>query len=110
MSDDIPMTFQRIEYRGINFVQVFIHIEHGCDPHEGEYSLVLGSFIGNLDLSSTGGADDISLIKDCVEENLESINLPAEGTAEVVLRESGEWEDVFWHKYYEIDRVVIYGE
>ena len=110
MSENIPMTFQRIEDRSINFVQVFIRTEHGCDPHEGEYSLVLGSFIGGLDLSSTGGVDDISLIKDCIENNLESLNLPAEGTTEVVLRESGEWEDVFWHKYYEIERVVTYRE
>jgi hypothetical protein len=110
MSEDIPMTFQRIEDRSINFVQVFISTEHDCDPHEGEYSLVLGSFIGGLDLSSIGGVDDISLIKDCIENNLESLNLPAEGTTEVVLRESGEWEGYNWHKYYEIERAVTYGE
>ena len=110
MSEDIPMTFQRIEDRSINFVRVFIHIEHDCDPHEGEYSLVLGSFIGDLDLSSIGGVDDISLIKDCVENNLESLNLPPEGATEVVLRESGEWEGYNWHKYYEIERVVTYRE
>ena len=96
--------------RSINFVQVFINTEHGCDPHEGEYSLVLGSFTDELDLSSTGGVDDISLIKDCIENNLDRLSLPPEGIADIVLRESGEWEDVFWHKYYEIERVATYGE
>ena len=110
MNECIPITFQRIEDRGINFVQVFIHTEHGCDPSEGEYSLVLGSFIGGLDLSSAGGVDDISLIKDCIANNLDRLSLPSDGAAEIVLRESGEWEGLFWHKHYEIERAVTYGE
>ena len=104
------MSFQRIEDSSINFVQVFVETELDCDPSEGEYSLTIISFIGSLDISSIGGVDDISLIKDCIVNNLDALKLPPEGATEVVLRESGEWEDVFWHKYYEIERVVTYRE
>ena len=73
-----------------------------------DYYVCIDSFIGNLDISSSGGADDISLIKDCINNNLEdwAIKLPAEGFCEILLKESGEWEGMGWHKYYEIENVM----
>ena len=92
-----------------NIVQVLIHTETGCNPLVGEYSLHIGSVIGALDISSVGGVDDVSLIKDCIIERvLDEIDLPEEGTTEIILRESGEWEDVFWHKYYEIESAEVF--
>tara|TARA_R110002153_G_C13332612_1_gene498573 strand:- start:8328 stop:8642 length:315 start_codon:yes stop_codon:yes gene_type:complete len=97
---------QSIEDRLINFVSVYIYTELGCDPYEGKYSMTINSFIGSLDISSNGGVDDISLIKDCIGNNLYDISLPSEGATQVVLRESGEWEGFNWNKFYEIERIV----
>lgn len=98
---------EQLEDRSVNYVQVLIHTESDCDPSIGEYSLSIIGFIGSLDLSSAGGADDISLIKEAIENHIDFVSLPPEGWTEVLLRESGEWEDVFWHKYYEIEQVVM---
>jgi len=82
----MQMTFQQLEDRSVNFVEVCIYTELGCDPSEGEYSM----------------------IKDCIENNFEEIELAKEGCTQVILKESGEWEDVFWHKYYVIERVCAF--
>ena len=99
---------QNIEERSVNYVQVNIVTESGCDIEEGEYSMYIAGFIGGLDLNTPGGVDDISLIKDCIWDKFDFSKLPEEGIAEITLKESGEWEDVFWHKYYEIERVVYH--
>lgn len=103
----MEMTKERISKRSVNYVSVYIFTENGCDPNEGEYTLHLQSFSNFLDICSLGGVDDISLIKECIEENLKSFYLPEEGATEIVLKESGEWEDVFWHKYYEVERICV---
>ena len=100
---------QNIENRPINYVSILLNTEKDCDPSDGEYSLVIISFIGSLDLSSYGGVDDISLIKESIENNIDFSKLPEEGTTEIILKESGEWEGLFWHKYYEIERFCILG-
>ncbi len=97
---------QSIESRSVNYVSVYIGTESGCNPEEGEYTLHIGGFIGSLDIGAPSGVDDVSLIQDCVEDNIPEIELPIEGVTELILKESGEWEDVFWHKYYVIDRVI----
>lgn len=99
---------ERLEDRGVNYVQVFVNTESGCDPKGGEYTMSLGGFVGCLELSSPGGVDDISLIKEAIENDLDFDKLPKEGCTEIVLRESGEWEDVFWHKYYVIERTTVH--
>lgn len=99
---------QNINDRSVNYVHVNIVTEAGCDIEEGEYSMYIAGFVGGLDLSSPGGVDDISLIKDCIRNKLDFSKLPEEGITEITLKESGEWEDVFWHKYYEIERVVYH--
>jgi|GEM_PF-3500420 len=91
---------ERQELSNKNVIQVFIRTEKGCDPLEGEYSLSIGNSKYPLDISSPGGVDDISLVKDAIENEFDLSSLPEEGLTEVVLIESGEWEDVFWNKYY----------
>lgn len=98
---------QDIKARAINYIEITIVTETGCNARDGEFSLYLSGFIGCLDLNSYGGVDDISLIKDCIENNIDWEALPEEGMTEIILRESGEWEDVFWHKYYEIERFTV---
>ena len=91
-----------------NKILVVMNIESGCNPKAGEYSLNICGFFGALDINAFGGVDDITLIKDCVENSMDEWELPEEGDLEIILNESGEWEDVFWHKYYEVEsyRVV----
>ena len=98
---------ERLEDRQLNIISVNIHTEEGCNPMDGEYQIDLISFIGALDLSAVGGVDDISLITDCIENDFDFEKLPQCGFANVILKESGEWEDVFWHKYYTIEKVDI---
>lgn len=85
-----------------NIVNVTMFLESGCDPSDGEYGLNITQFIGALDISAAGGVDDITLIKDAIENNIDFSALPKEGFVEIRLKESGEREDVFWHKYYVI--------
>ena len=101
------MTFERIDDRAINYVSVHLNTELGCNPLQGEFSLYISDFIGTIDIDSGGSVDDISLIKDCIANELDFKKLPPEGCTEIVLKESGEWEDVFWHKYYVIERICI---
>lgn len=90
----------------MNIVRVGIHLEEGCDWEKGDYSLHLEGFIGSLDLNRAGGVDDINLIKDAVENELEDIiRCKGVGYFSMTLREDGEWEDVFWHKYYTVVEV-----
>ena len=100
------ITKSRIEDRPINIVSVGIYTSTGCKPEEGEYQIKILGIIGELDITPNGGADDISLIQECIDNNLDFDKLPEEGFTEIILKESGEWEDVFWHKYYEIIRIV----
>lgn len=103
MSDEI---FKQHNIERPNYVQLFIEIEEDCDPKKGEYDLFLNKSKTMLNLSAPGGVDDISLIKEAIENHIDFKNLPPEGTVEVILEESGEWEDVFWHKYYIVKRVT----
>ena len=83
-----------------NTVNVTMFVESGCDASDGEYSLSINNFAGALDISSIGGVDDITLIKDAIENNIDFDSLPDEGFVEICLQETGEREDVFWHKFY----------
>ena len=100
------ITKEKLSDRSINIVSVLIGTEKGCDYSEGEYSMYISGLIGNLNLMASGGNDDVSLIKDCIENNMDEFNLPEDGTTEVILIESGEWEGYSWLKYYEVHRVV----
>ena len=94
---------ERIENRPVNYVNVVLGVKDGCNPEEGEYSFMITGFLGALDIHSIGGVDDISLIKDCIEN--EELDFPNNGELHIVLKETGEWEDVFWNKYYVVDRI-----
>jgi len=86
-------------------IEVFIVTEKGCDPKEGEYTILLKSFSEPIDIEQPGGNDDVSLVIDCIANEIDQIRLPEEGTTTLVLHESGEREDVFWNKYYTLVEV-----
>lgn len=98
----------KTESREYNKVAVTISVESDCDPKQGEYSMVISGLIGGLDINQFGGVDDISLIKECIENDFDLDNLPSEGFSILQLEETGEREDVFWNKYYEIRSVFTY--
>ena len=103
------MNKQKIKDREINYVLVNVIVESGCCINQGEYQIDITNFIGFLDISSIGGVDDISLIRDCIDEHVSSMKIDGDAVICLMLKESGEWEDVFWHKYYEVEREVIYN-
>jgi hypothetical protein len=102
--EEWPMKVEQLK----NYVFVRLTTEIGCKPSDGEYELVIIGFLGGLDISSNGGIDDITLLKECVENEFDFNELPDEGFAEIILKESGEWEDVFWNKYYVIEKYSIF--
>ena len=111
--EGISVTFQRIEERTVNYVSVMIRTESGCNIQEGEYSMSIDNIMGSLDISTHNievGVDDVSLIKDAIENEFDFSKLPDEGMTEIILKESGEWEDVFWNKFYEIERFCIINQ
>lgn len=91
----------------MNYVSVLMYVEDGCHISQGEYSLHITSIIGALDINANGGGNDVSLILEAVEECIQSLNVGDVTSVEFRLKESGEWEDVFWHKYYEVDSFAI---
>jgi hypothetical protein len=94
-----------------NLVRVQICYDKGCDLREKEYSIEVIGLVGTLnisDLDEKHGTGDASLIQEAVYEWLEPDKLPDSQVVIVLdLKESGEWEDVFWHKYYVVDKSEI---
>ena len=103
------MTFQRIEDRPINIVTMTVFLEEGCSFDLGEYSLEMTGLIGSLSLSNKFGSGDMDLIKERVEEDLLEHGLEPGRPLLITLEESGEWEDVHWHKYYKVTRRVYFN-
>ena len=91
-----------MQNKTVNRVNLTIFVEPGCSLEEGEYKLTLHSSLEGLDINASGGVDDISLIKDCIENNIESLPNVTEGYIGIVVEEDGEQEDVFFNKYYTI--------
>lgn len=88
----------------MNAVQVFVECEDDCTIERGEFSLKISQFIGELSINDGNGSDDASLIKECCNDflcqNKDYYQKENSFSAILILEESGEWEDVFWHKYY----------
>ena len=84
-------------------IEILLWLDAGCSKEEGEYSINLKSFSEPLDIGQIGGVDDVSLAVDCIANNIDEIDLPEETLICVTLEESGEQEDVFWHKYYVVN-------
>jgi hypothetical protein len=83
-------------------VEVVLYLDKGCSVEDDEYMIHLLSASEPLDIWQHHGGDDISLITECIRNHIDEINLPEETIVVVQLQESGEWEDVHWHKYYVI--------
>lgn len=82
-----------------NVLLVEVITEDGCNFDDGEYRLSILEIVnGCID------GTDHELALECIEENLTRNDLPKEGPTLFVLTETGEQEDVFWRKYYEITK------
>ena len=95
--------YQRIEDRPVNYINLVLSVEDGCNPEDGEYKLIITNFLGYLDINQIGGLDDITLIKEAIDN--EDLEYPKNGELQIVLKESGELDGFFWNKYYVVDRV-----
>ncbi|WDG45679.1 hypothetical protein [Pseudomonas chlororaphis] len=81
--------------------EITIETECGCDIEEGEYTVRITHLLGNW-----LGEDDFSLIEEAVAEVIADLNLPEEGHTTFIAFESGERQDVFWTKWFEIVTVA----
>ncbi|KAA5842273.1 hypothetical protein F2A37_16530 [Pseudomonas chlororaphis] len=81
--------------------EITIETECGCDIEEGEYTVRVTHLLGNW-----LGEDDFSLIEEAVAEVIADLNLPEEGHTTFIAFESGERQDVFWTKWFEIVTVA----
>lgn len=79
--------------------------DDGSNIDDDEYSVWLSSCSDPLNMSAPGGMDDVSLAMDCLRNCVYEIDFPHSTRVFVTLKESGEWEDVFWHKYYVLKEV-----
>ena len=93
-------------------VTVRLLTEEGCNPEDGEYALFLTGISFPLFLNCSGGSDDVSLIKEAIENELDFSILPESGEAELELElhRTGEQEDVSWHTFYKIITIKVLGE
>lgn len=81
-----------------NRYEVGVVTESGCDAKAGEFTV----FISRILLGDVG-ADDWELVRSCVWEAVDEIELPEEGVTGLVLQETGEVDGwPHWHKFYEI--------
>lgn len=80
--------------------EITIETECGCDIAEGEYTVRVTHLLGNW-----LGEDDFGLIKEAVAEVIADLTLPEEGHTTFIAYESGERQDVFWTKWFEIATV-----
>ncbi|UST60752.1 hypothetical protein [Pseudomonas moraviensis] len=80
--------------------EITIETECGCDITEGEYTVRVTHLLGNW-----LGDDDFSLIEEAVAEVIGELKLPEEGHTTFIAYESGERQDVFWTKWFEIATV-----
>ena len=113
IDDDIEYEFSKIEDRVINYVGVRLRAETDADIEAGEFTTHIDSVIGSLNtcpIHTRNGVDCVSLINECIRENMEEIMLYPGSSAFVVLRESGEWEGWRWLKYYVVERVNVFSD
>lgn len=102
---DISIVFQQLEDMQLNKVRCQVEV----NEDEEKYVKIIG-FTGLLDISNYGGVDDISLIKDCINECDDLTHINDDTVYVVDVSESGEWEDVFWNNYYVVDKIIKYPQ
>lgn len=83
-------------------VRLSVFVEDGCNPEEEEYSLEITGLIGTINITGVGGECDIDLIKECFEEDCKE-HVKECGIYYFDLIESGEQQDVFFNKFYELE-------
>lgn len=80
-------------------------ITDGGDIENGDYNITLIHSDTPLNLNSM--VSDIFLINDCIGNELDLSLVDTDGVTEVILEESGEFENGFWQPFYKIKSVQI---
>jgi len=86
-----------------NVYKVSMYFEKGCDFNEGEYNVEINDIV-----NGTVNLDDYQLVEECISEFFYEKGPLPDTTYGLTLQETGEWEDVFWHKYYKIIKLSVY--
>ena len=77
--------YQIIEDRPVNYINLVLSVEDGCNPEakaNGEYKLIITNFLGHLDINQIGGLDDITLIKEAIDN--EDLEYPKNGELHII--------------------------
>lgn len=77
--------------------EISIETELDCSLEDGEYTVRITNLLG-----CWLGTDDFVMIEDAVSEVIGDLILPREGHTTFIAYESGERQDVFWTKWFEI--------
>ncbi len=94
---DNEYEFPKLSDNNKNIYRIMIITESGCDFNESEFTLEIVEIV-----QGTVGENDHRLAYECVREDLEATDFPQDGGYDLTIEESGEWEDVHWHKYYKV--------
>jgi len=88
----------------MNIVDVVVLLQEGCCVDDDEYSIDIVGFIGSLDIQPHGEFTDCTLIKEAIDEAIHNkeVTLIEDEPLNIRLIETGEWDDVFYNKYYEL--------
>ena len=83
-----------------NIIRASFFCEADCKALDDEYSISIEGVIGRLEADFY--CDDFDLVKEAIHNNLNLKEMKTDERQHIVftLSESGEWEDVFWNKYY----------
>lgn len=89
------------------YVEVEIILEEGCKIEEQEYTILITDLDGqSLNINAPEGQDDISLIKECIEDNIEELALNETkkdfDLTHVLLHKHNDFGEGFYREWYEI--------
>ena len=94
---------ERIQQKGNGAViHAQVYLDGGCTIEAGEYSIRFTGFSCPVEI------EDFDLVRKCIADRIEDFGLKPETYANVTLREDGEREDVFWNKYYLVEKFSLH--
>jgi hypothetical protein len=94
-----------------NIIFATVSLDSGCSVENEEFGVSITGFKNPIDMSQP--QNDIELVMECINENIEKLNLKEEAYAEVILKETGECDGhPNWMRYFEITefKTFSYGE
>ena len=85
------------------YVTALIFIDPICSFSDGEYNVCISTGKNFIDILDT------ELVEECISNDLEDCigEIPNDENIEIEMIDDGEWEDVFYNRYFRIKKVSI---